>query len=111
MREDRSVSWDQLQQSILSKLYYLMLNGSQAQVTPVHLTHTPLRWWSGCPQQSMHMTIQKKMSESGATKEILVSSSLLVGWGRWSYDVIGPVKMIVCWTHAGESVSSPNVGR
>ncbi|XP_068448588.1 ubiquitin carboxyl-terminal hydrolase 43a [Clinocottus analis] len=31
MREDRSVSWDQLQQSILSKLYYLMLNGSQAQ--------------------------------------------------------------------------------
>ncbi|KAF3687520.1 Ubiquitin carboxyl-terminal hydrolase 43 [Channa argus] len=31
VREDRSVSWDQLQQSILSKLYYLMLNGSQAQ--------------------------------------------------------------------------------
>ncbi|KAM6941689.1 ubiquitin carboxyl-terminal hydrolase 43a [Lycodopsis pacificus] len=31
MREDRSVSWDQLQQSILSKVYYLMLNGSQAQ--------------------------------------------------------------------------------
>ncbi|XP_051987188.1 ubiquitin carboxyl-terminal hydrolase 43-like isoform X1 [Xyrauchen texanus] len=31
MREDRSVSWDQLQQSILSKLYYLMINGSQAQ--------------------------------------------------------------------------------
>ncbi|XP_055078295.1 ubiquitin carboxyl-terminal hydrolase 43a [Periophthalmus magnuspinnatus] len=31
MREDRSVSWEQLQQSILSKLYYLMLNGSQAQ--------------------------------------------------------------------------------
>ncbi|XP_029286184.1 ubiquitin carboxyl-terminal hydrolase 43-like [Cottoperca gobio] len=31
MREDRSISWDQLQQSILSKLYYLMLNGSQAQ--------------------------------------------------------------------------------
>ncbi|KAM3623620.1 uncharacterized protein V6R79_013376 [Siganus canaliculatus] len=31
MHEDRSVSWDQLQQSILSKLYYLMLNGSQAQ--------------------------------------------------------------------------------
>uniref|UniRef100_A0A665TRK7 ubiquitinyl hydrolase 1 n=1 Tax=Echeneis naucrates TaxID=173247 RepID=A0A665TRK7_ECHNA len=31
MREDRSVSWDQLQQSLLSKLYYLMLNGSQAQ--------------------------------------------------------------------------------
>ncbi|CAM4399555.1 unnamed protein product [Leuciscus chuanchicus] len=30
MREDRSVSWDQLQQSILSKLYYLMINGSQA---------------------------------------------------------------------------------
>ncbi|CAN9510529.1 unnamed protein product [Ophioblennius macclurei] len=29
--EDRSVSWDQLQQSLLSKLYYLMLNGSQAQ--------------------------------------------------------------------------------
>ena len=32
MREDRTISWDQLQQSILSKLYYLMLNGSQAQV-------------------------------------------------------------------------------
>ena len=32
MREDRSISWDQLQQSLLSKLYYLMLNGSQAQV-------------------------------------------------------------------------------
>lgn len=32
MHEDRSSSWDQLQQSILSKLYYLMLNGSQAQV-------------------------------------------------------------------------------
>uniref|UniRef100_A0A7N6BXS3 ubiquitinyl hydrolase 1 n=1 Tax=Anabas testudineus TaxID=64144 RepID=A0A7N6BXS3_ANATE len=31
MREDRSISWDQLQQSILNKLYYLMLNGSQAQ--------------------------------------------------------------------------------
>ncbi|XP_044045787.1 ubiquitin carboxyl-terminal hydrolase 43a [Siniperca chuatsi] len=31
MHEDRSISWDQLQQSILSKLYYLMLNGSQAQ--------------------------------------------------------------------------------
>nr|XP_020466642.1 ubiquitin carboxyl-terminal hydrolase 43-like isoform X2 [Monopterus albus] len=31
MREDRSISWDQLQQSILSKHYYLMLNGSQAQ--------------------------------------------------------------------------------
>ncbi|XP_043089955.1 ubiquitin carboxyl-terminal hydrolase 43 isoform X2 [Puntigrus tetrazona] len=30
MREDRSVSWEQLQQSILSKLYYLMINGSQA---------------------------------------------------------------------------------
>ncbi|KAI4890873.1 hypothetical protein NFI96_005529, partial [Prochilodus magdalenae] len=32
MREDRSVSWDQLQQSILSKLYYLMINGAQPQV-------------------------------------------------------------------------------
>uniref|UniRef100_A0A8C9XNU6 ubiquitinyl hydrolase 1 n=1 Tax=Sander lucioperca TaxID=283035 RepID=A0A8C9XNU6_SANLU len=32
MREDRSISWDQLQQSILSKLYYLMINGAQAQV-------------------------------------------------------------------------------
>ncbi|XP_028258609.1 ubiquitin carboxyl-terminal hydrolase 43a [Parambassis ranga] len=31
MLEDRSISWDQLQQSILNKLYYLMLNGSQAQ--------------------------------------------------------------------------------
>ncbi|XP_055079759.1 ubiquitin carboxyl-terminal hydrolase 43-like [Periophthalmus magnuspinnatus] len=31
MREDRSISWDQLQQSILSKLYYLMVNGAQAQ--------------------------------------------------------------------------------
>ncbi|XP_070712483.1 ubiquitin carboxyl-terminal hydrolase 43a [Pempheris klunzingeri] len=31
MREDRNISWDQLKQSILSKLYYLMLNGSQAQ--------------------------------------------------------------------------------
>lgn len=31
VREDRSISWEQLQQSILSKLYYLMLNGSQAQ--------------------------------------------------------------------------------
>ncbi|XP_051573183.1 ubiquitin carboxyl-terminal hydrolase 43-like [Myxocyprinus asiaticus] len=31
MRDDRSVSWDQLQQSILNKLYYLMINGSQAQ--------------------------------------------------------------------------------
>ncbi|KAM9313925.1 ubiquitin carboxyl-terminal hydrolase 43a [Pholidichthys leucotaenia] len=31
MLEDRSISWDQLQQSILSKLYYLMLNGSQTQ--------------------------------------------------------------------------------
>uniref|UniRef100_A0A8K9XP23 ubiquitinyl hydrolase 1 n=1 Tax=Oncorhynchus mykiss TaxID=8022 RepID=A0A8K9XP23_ONCMY len=31
MREERTLSWDQLQQSILSKLYYLMLNGSQAQ--------------------------------------------------------------------------------
>ncbi|KAJ8001916.1 hypothetical protein DPEC_G00174380 [Dallia pectoralis] len=31
MREERSLSWDQLQQSLLSKLYYLMLNGAQAQ--------------------------------------------------------------------------------
>ncbi|XP_030589090.1 ubiquitin carboxyl-terminal hydrolase 43a [Archocentrus centrarchus] len=31
MLEDRGISWDQLHQSILSKLYYLMLNGSQAQ--------------------------------------------------------------------------------
>ncbi|XP_026772766.3 ubiquitin carboxyl-terminal hydrolase 43 [Pangasianodon hypophthalmus] len=31
MREDRSVSWDQLQQSILSKLYYLMISGAQPQ--------------------------------------------------------------------------------
>ncbi|XP_035470674.1 ubiquitin carboxyl-terminal hydrolase 43 isoform X2 [Scophthalmus maximus] len=35
MREDRSISWDQLQQSILSKLYYLMINGAQAQNTRV----------------------------------------------------------------------------
>uniref|UniRef100_A0A673GQ71 ubiquitinyl hydrolase 1 n=1 Tax=Sinocyclocheilus rhinocerous TaxID=307959 RepID=A0A673GQ71_9TELE len=35
MREDRSVSWDQLQQSILSKLYYLMINGSQAHIRVV----------------------------------------------------------------------------
>lgn len=35
MREDRSISWDQLQQSILSKLYYLMINGAQAQVIHV----------------------------------------------------------------------------
>ncbi|XP_068193807.1 ubiquitin carboxyl-terminal hydrolase 43 isoform X2 [Antennarius striatus] len=31
MREDRSISWDQLQQSLLSKLYYLMISGAQAQ--------------------------------------------------------------------------------
>ncbi|CAL8270686.1 unnamed protein product [Lota lota] len=31
MREDRAISWDQLQQSVLSKLYYLMINGAQAQ--------------------------------------------------------------------------------
>ncbi|XP_022046390.2 ubiquitin carboxyl-terminal hydrolase 43 [Acanthochromis polyacanthus] len=35
MREDRGISWDQLQQSILSKLYYLMINGAQAQNTRV----------------------------------------------------------------------------
>ncbi|XP_045928371.1 ubiquitin carboxyl-terminal hydrolase 43 isoform X1 [Micropterus dolomieu] len=35
MREDRSISWDQLQQSILSKLYYLMINGAHAQNTRV----------------------------------------------------------------------------
>ncbi|XP_066497648.1 ubiquitin carboxyl-terminal hydrolase 43 [Hoplias malabaricus] len=35
MREDRAVSWDQLQQSILSKLYYLMINGAQPQNTRV----------------------------------------------------------------------------
>ncbi|XP_039979657.1 ubiquitin carboxyl-terminal hydrolase 43 isoform X2 [Xiphias gladius] len=35
MREDRSISWDQLQQSILSKIYYLMINGAQAQNTRV----------------------------------------------------------------------------
>ncbi|XP_053711782.1 ubiquitin carboxyl-terminal hydrolase 43-like [Synchiropus splendidus] len=32
MWEDRGISWDQLHQSILSKLYYLMVNGSQAQI-------------------------------------------------------------------------------
>ncbi|MEQ2285649.1 hypothetical protein AMECASPLE_034080, partial [Ameca splendens] len=31
MLEDRNISWEQLQQSILSQQYYLMLNGSQAQ--------------------------------------------------------------------------------
>ncbi|CAG5947572.1 unnamed protein product [Menidia menidia] len=31
MLEDRNISWDQLHQSILSKLYYLMQNGSQAE--------------------------------------------------------------------------------
>ncbi|XP_030638392.1 ubiquitin carboxyl-terminal hydrolase 43a [Chanos chanos] len=31
MREDRSISWEQLQQNILSQIYYLMLNGSHAQ--------------------------------------------------------------------------------
>ncbi|XP_028841305.1 ubiquitin carboxyl-terminal hydrolase 43 isoform X2 [Denticeps clupeoides] len=31
MREDRSVSWEELQQSVLSKLYYLMINGAQPQ--------------------------------------------------------------------------------
>ncbi|XP_048104530.1 ubiquitin carboxyl-terminal hydrolase 43a [Alosa alosa] len=31
MREERTLSWDQFQQSILSKLYYLMLNSAQAQ--------------------------------------------------------------------------------
>ncbi|KAF7220658.1 ubiquitin carboxyl-terminal hydrolase 43 isoform X1 [Nothobranchius furzeri] len=35
MREDRSISWDQLQQSILSKLYYLMINGAPVQNTRV----------------------------------------------------------------------------
>lgn len=37
MREDRSISWDQLQQSILSKLYYLMISGTQAQVLDIYL--------------------------------------------------------------------------
>ncbi|KAL0993039.1 hypothetical protein UPYG_G00102510 [Umbra pygmaea] len=31
IREERSISWEQLQHSILSKLYYLMINGAQAQ--------------------------------------------------------------------------------
>ncbi|XP_036401512.1 ubiquitin carboxyl-terminal hydrolase 43a isoform X1 [Megalops cyprinoides] len=31
MREDRTLSWEQLQQSILSKLYYLMISGAQTQ--------------------------------------------------------------------------------
>ncbi|XP_028827605.1 ubiquitin carboxyl-terminal hydrolase 43a isoform X2 [Denticeps clupeoides] len=31
MHEERTLSWEQLQQSILSKLYYLMLNGLQMQ--------------------------------------------------------------------------------
>ncbi|KAJ8363475.1 hypothetical protein SKAU_G00123060 [Synaphobranchus kaupii] len=31
MREDRTISWEQLQQSILSKLYYLMISGAQTQ--------------------------------------------------------------------------------
>uniref|UniRef100_A0A3P9PSG8 ubiquitinyl hydrolase 1 n=1 Tax=Poecilia reticulata TaxID=8081 RepID=A0A3P9PSG8_POERE len=31
MLEDRNISWEQLQQSILSQQYYLMVNGSQAQ--------------------------------------------------------------------------------
>ncbi|XP_054635811.1 ubiquitin carboxyl-terminal hydrolase 43a isoform X1 [Dunckerocampus dactyliophorus] len=35
MLEDRSISWEQLQQSILNKLYYLMLNRAQAQNTRV----------------------------------------------------------------------------
>ncbi|XP_061882978.1 ubiquitin carboxyl-terminal hydrolase 43a isoform X1 [Entelurus aequoreus] len=33
MVEDRNISWEHLQQSILSKLYYLMLNRAQAQNT------------------------------------------------------------------------------
>lgn len=47
MREDRSISWDQLQQSILSKLYYLMINGAQAQVQvlplPPHIESDTLK--------------------------------------------------------------------
>ncbi|XP_057699048.1 ubiquitin carboxyl-terminal hydrolase 43a [Corythoichthys intestinalis] len=35
MLEDKSISWEQLQQSILNKLYYLMLNRSHAQNTRV----------------------------------------------------------------------------
>uniref|UniRef100_A0A3B3RTJ6 ubiquitinyl hydrolase 1 n=1 Tax=Paramormyrops kingsleyae TaxID=1676925 RepID=A0A3B3RTJ6_9TELE len=31
MREDRTISWDQLQQSILSKMYYLMMDRAQTQ--------------------------------------------------------------------------------
>lgn len=42
MREDRSISWDQLQQSILSKLYYLMINGAQAQVQAQEVIFLPL---------------------------------------------------------------------
>ncbi|XP_072568226.1 ubiquitin carboxyl-terminal hydrolase 43a isoform X1 [Paramormyrops kingsleyae] len=33
MREDRTISWDQLQQSILSKMYYLMMDRAQTQNT------------------------------------------------------------------------------
>lgn len=42
MVEDRTVSWDQLTQSILSNLYYLMVNASQSQV--MFLTPLAVFW-------------------------------------------------------------------
>lgn len=42
MLEDRGISWEQLQQRILTKLYYLMLNRSQAQVNAISFS----RYWS-----------------------------------------------------------------
>lgn len=54
--EDRSISWDQLQQSILSQLYYLMLNGAQAQVIPAAGLPDPRQLWGSWSRGSLELS-------------------------------------------------------
>ena len=60
MREDRSISWDQLQQSVLSKLYYLMINGAQAQVA----NHRPPLTVRSIPQPITRLLSQSQIYHS-----------------------------------------------
>lgn len=87
MHEDRSVSWDQLQQSILSKLYYLMLNGSQAQVTPPR------------PPGASHVTFNIQCTTCnlslGGAVSVLVSSQLLNGFCWMMCTAVGYCSALV----------------
>lgn len=77
MREDRSVSWDQLQQSILSKLYYLMINGAQAQVIHVFVL------LPSC-DSNRHSLAQQMFRYIYGSSWYVKATKAALWWGYWS---------------------------